>query len=241
MSWARVDDAWWSHRKVIGLDLEARGLWVSGLSYTCHQRSSHIPAAVVTMMGGNREIAGRLVEAGLWREDGDGWTFHDWDEYQSTSAKRAEAGRKGGEKSGEARRSKQIEANSEANEAPESKQAHPIPSQPIPTQSQPSPNGAGGRQANPLWDAVVAACGWQGERLTKSQQGKTAAAVKELRDIGATPDEVTRRAANYRNKYAGMDLTPNALAANWASLGTTAPPKPEPGKVASIGTGGIYL
>ena len=31
--WAKVDDGWWKHRKVVALSLPARGLWVTALSY----------------------------------------------------------------------------------------------------------------------------------------------------------------------------------------------------------------
>jgi hypothetical protein len=240
MSWARVDDAWWSHRKVIGLDLEARGLWVSGLSYACHQRDPVIPDAALVMMRGDTDVADRLVDAGLWDRDADGYRIHDWDDYQSTSAKRAEAGRKGGEKSGETRASKQTEAAVEAkvllHEAKKfasTKQAQPNPTQPDPTHVARSTE----RPRNVLWDALTEACGWEG-KLTKSQQGRVATAVKELAEIGASPDEVKRRAAHYKAKYPGMDVTPTALSANWASI---AQPPSGTGRVTTVGTGGVFF
>jgi hypothetical protein len=239
MSWARVDDAWWSHRKVIGLDLEARGLWVTGLSYASHQRDPHIPAVALPLMQATAPVADRLVSAGLWCADGDGYLIHDWDDYQSTSAKRAEAGRRGGEKSGEAR---SLKPEPEPNEAkvllPESKkfastkQAQPNPTQPDQTQ----PSSGQKRPRNELWDAIVESCGWNNQPLTKSQQGRTAAAVKELTEVGATPAEVKRRASHYRSKYPGMDVTPTALSANWASI---AHPPSGPG-IVGMGTGGVY-
>jgi hypothetical protein len=242
MSWARVDDAWWSHRKVIGLDLEARGLWVSGLSYACHQRDPSIPVQALMLMRGDATIADRLVDAGLWQRDENGYRIHDWDEYQSVSAKRAESGRKGGEKSGQVRTAKQNEATNEAKVLlPEAKpfastkQAQPNPTQPGPTQPDPEVIAVKERPRNDLWDAVIEACGWHGQ-LTKSQQGRTAAAVKELRDIGATPDQVKQRTIIYRLKYPKVDVTPNALAANWASLAT-----PPPGVYLDAGRGGVFF
>ena len=243
MTWARVDDAWWSHRKVIGLDLEARGLWVSGLSYACHQRDPVIPSAALMLMRGDDGVAERLVTAGLWSRDGDGSRIHDWDDYQSVSAKRAEAGRKGGERSGEARAPKQTEPANEANvllhesnQFASTKQAQPNPTQPDPTVAEPKGARPTGRPRNVLWDALTEACGWDG-KLTKSQQGRVAAAVKELSEIGASPDEIKRRAAIYRAKYPGMDVTPTAMAANWASIGQA----PSGGsKVVTLGTGGVY-
>jgi hypothetical protein len=91
------------------------------------------------------------------------------------------------------------------------------------------------RARNELWDAVIEACGWNGQ-LTKSQQGRTAAAVKELRDIGATPDQVRQRTTVYRLKYPNMDVTPTAIAANWASLAS-----PPAGVYPDAGRGGVFF
>lgn len=91
------------------------------------------------------------------------------------------------------------------------------------------------RPRNLLWDSVIEACGWNGQPLTKSQQGRTAAAVKELNEVNATPEQVKQRAANYRKKYPGMDVTPTALAANWASIAATG----NGGKFIA-GSGGVY-
>lgn len=144
--WARVDDAWWCHPKVMGLPLAPRGLWVSALSWSCAQRSSHVPAAFLTMVGGTEQDAAALVEAGLWVPSEGGWDVHDWAEYQSLSVseKRAQAGRRGGQRSGASRRSKS-EANGTKQgglPAETSKQTEatakqtpkqdPIPSQPNP-------------------------------------------------------------------------------------------------------------
>ena len=106
MSWARVDDGWWSHPKTMPLSLACRGLWITALSWSCQQRRDIVPDVFLAMAGGTQAEADELVCAGLWiREDG-GYRIHDWSVYQaqSISEKRAEAGRKGGVRSGEARR-----------------------------------------------------------------------------------------------------------------------------------------
>jgi hypothetical protein len=99
VSWAKVDDGWWSHPKVMGLDLSARGLWVTALSWSCAHRRDVVPESFVRMIVGASDVdANALVNAGLWHEVIGGWQIHDWDEYQqqTVSEKRAEAGRKGG-------------------------------------------------------------------------------------------------------------------------------------------------
>ena len=145
--WARVDDGWWCHPKVIGLDAAARGVWISALSWSCHQRKQIVPRALLPMLQGDENAAAELVAAGLWNATEDGWEIHGWAEYQdlSTAEKRAIAGSKGGRRSGEARRSKakqtpdltsgNVEANPKQAEASaEAGPSLPIPSPPSPSQ-----------------------------------------------------------------------------------------------------------
>ena len=151
MPWAKVGDEWWCHPKVLGLPLAPRGLWVSALSWSCAQRKDVVPAAFLALVGGTLEDVAPLVDAGLWVPVDGGWLIHDWAEYQqaTVSERRAEAGRKGGQRSGAARRErakqtdpvtpsdlheerskpKQTDLASEAND-----EAGPIPSLPNPSQ-----------------------------------------------------------------------------------------------------------
>lgn len=143
MPWAKVDDAWWSHPKVMGLSLAARGLWTTALSWSCAHRRDVVPETFVAMVGGSDDLAAELVAAGLWHSVIGGWQIHDWGEYQqqTVSEKRAEAGRKGGLSRGNASKA---EANDKQNAvACESKaeangQAG-SPSRPDPTQNTRAP------------------------------------------------------------------------------------------------------
>jgi hypothetical protein len=135
MPWAKVDDGWWCHPKVMGLSLAACGLWIKAVSWSCAQRRDTVPVAFLAMVGGSKDEANELASAGLWVESDAGWRIHDWSHYQdrSTSEKRAEAGRKGGIASGESRRSE--EPNRSKAEAKAEAGTHPIPSRPDPTPS----------------------------------------------------------------------------------------------------------
>lgn len=150
--WARVDDGWWCHPKVLGLGAAARGVWVSALSWSCHQRKPVVPRTLLPMLQGDEQTAAELVAAGLWISTEDGWEIHEWAEYQdlSTSEKRAIAGAKGGQRSGEARRSKAKQTpaltsgNVEANRSKGEANAEAGPSLPIPSPPSPSlPNESG--------------------------------------------------------------------------------------------------
>lgn len=137
MAWARVDDGWWCHPKVLALDLDARGLWISALSWSCQQKTHVIPAPVVAMCQGDSHVAGKLVDAGLWDDLGGGnYAVHDWEEYQSERAKKAAAGREGGKKSGETRRERSTDGASDEAETGASTEAGPT--RPGPTRPNPS-------------------------------------------------------------------------------------------------------
>jgi hypothetical protein len=147
MAWARVDDGWWCHPKVLPVSLAARGLWASALSWSCAQRSPVVPERFPVMLDAPDELVAELVDAGLWkaRPEG-GFEIHDWAYYQdlSTREKRQEAGRRGGVASGEARakqtrsKPKQTDTltsgNAEANRSKgqANAEAGPSPTQPNP-------------------------------------------------------------------------------------------------------------
>jgi hypothetical protein len=142
MAWARVDDGWWCHPKVMNLDLASKGLWITALSWSCAQRKDIVPDAFLRMISATNDEANALVRAGLWVALDDGYQIHDWAVYQdmSLSEKRAEAGRKGGIRSGEVRsQGKQTGSNDQ----PKAEAGtHPFPSLPIPTPTRAKPEPA---------------------------------------------------------------------------------------------------
>lgn len=170
MSWAKVDDGWWCHPKVMGLGKGGRSLWVSALSWSCAQRQATIPPRLLVMVGNDEDDAAELVAAGLWDAlSDDGWQIHDWSEYQeqSLSEKRAEAGSKGGKRSAATRaKGKQTpskpdlldEANGQAGPS------LPGPSRPVPSDTETSgksqseePPAADDAEAQPEQDPEQAA------------------------------------------------------------------------------------
>lgn len=73
------------------------------------------------------------------------------------------------------------------------------------------------RERNPLFDALARATGSDPGQLTKAAARSCAVALAEIRKAcpGLTPDEIQRRAANYRAHFRGAALTPPALAKHW--------------------------
>jgi hypothetical protein len=99
----------------------------------------------------------------------------------------------------------------------------PISELPLGQESSPSePEAPKRRRArtprDDVWDAVVQVSGLNPTEITKPQQGRIARAVADLVAVGATPDEIRRRASVYRGTFPGAALTPTALSSNWASL-----------------------
>lgn len=116
MSTFMVDMRFYAHVKAVRAGAAALGLWVLCGSHCSHMGTNGIVhRSIVKLFAGKRGIrlAKRLVEVGLWEPHPDGWAFHDWHDHQSSreersglSAVRAAAGRKGGQASGEIRRSR---------------------------------------------------------------------------------------------------------------------------------------
>lgn len=75
------------------------------------------------------------------------------------------------------------------------------------------------RPKDELFEVMVEACYHKHHsKLTKSERGRTNTALEELRSIGATPDDLRHAVQRYRTKYAGYDVTPQAITANWTAI-----------------------
>lgn len=86
--WFKVDDHLAFSPKALQAGNRAMGLWVRAGAWSCSQLTDgYIPDDMVTALGGNRQDTTRLIQAGLWDRETSGYRFHDWDEYQPSSAK----------------------------------------------------------------------------------------------------------------------------------------------------------
>ena len=111
MPWARIDDSFDDHPKVLWLlehddGAAAVGLWTLCLTWA-HRNTRKkgkvagrlplsLPRRYLGVLG--RDAAKLLVEAGLWEPAEDGWQVHDFDQYlptAETSEARSEAGKRG--------------------------------------------------------------------------------------------------------------------------------------------------
>lgn len=90
MVWFKIDDGFYDHPKVVGLDVAAVGLWALAGAYCArHLTDGTITDKQVRQIGGTRRQAEKLVAAGLWRSEGASpsarrYVFNDWREFQPT-------------------------------------------------------------------------------------------------------------------------------------------------------------
>ncbi|WP_343466372.1 hypothetical protein AAI421_14555 [Rhodococcus aetherivorans] len=101
MTWFKVDDGFYDHPKVLGLDMSAIGLWTMAGAYCArHLTDGVITDRQIRSIGGTRKQAEKLVTAGLWSADdappsARRYAFNDWRDFQPSrdevTAKREEA------------------------------------------------------------------------------------------------------------------------------------------------------
>lgn len=87
MAWFKVDDGFYSSPKVLSIQRSDRlavlGLWVvAGTWAAKHLTDGAIPSYMLEEFGANVSHGDILVTAGLWRQDGEDYVFHDWADYQ---------------------------------------------------------------------------------------------------------------------------------------------------------------
>jgi hypothetical protein len=157
MTWVKLDDGFPDHPKVVGLSDRAFRVHVRALCY-CGRFSpgiGRIPSSALRQLGATVAVAKELLSAALWEEVGDGgFQIHDFSEYhpKADHEAKAEAGRRGGIASGEARRSRVLPVGSSTDEAEclpnasclvePNRTPVPVPSRPVPSASYEASYGA---------------------------------------------------------------------------------------------------
>jgi hypothetical protein len=106
MTWFKVDDSFYDHPKVFDAPDCAVALWTRAGTWSARNLTEgFVPTGLPARLCDDHDTAVKeLVRRGLWKRANGGWRFHDWAEYQPSKeavedlrAKRAEAGRRGGQ------------------------------------------------------------------------------------------------------------------------------------------------
>ena len=242
--WFRLDGDFVEHPKVMDLSDRAFRLHVAGLCYATRNLTDGILAdravkVVCALTAATRKHVVELRDAGLWVALENGYEIKDYLDYNPDAEtlkelrdKRREAGRLGGIRSGESRRSKQQnteapgEAKDEASaEANASRFAGGGASNHIDKNKNLEPKTFAAaapprkpREPDLVWEAVLEVCGIEQASLTKSGRGAANTAVADIKAAGGTPADVRSRAVEFRRNWPGITLTPSALAKHWAGL-----------------------
>lgn len=162
MSWVRIDDQGPEHPKFLALGpsrVACTGLWLIALTYANrYLTDGFVPA--VALPTGTAALQKRLVSVGLWESVPGGFAIHDYLDYQPSRKVvedrrahlheiRSEAGRVGGIRSAQVRRSKANEANTKQFASKQTKQDRsPNPTQPPPIGREGLVEGVWGRGDN---------------------------------------------------------------------------------------------
>lgn len=206
MGWARIDDGFHDHPKLMGLSLEAVGLWTLTLTWARRHhragggRPGFVPKTVPARFAGNRgvKLAFLLESHGLWDETDGGWTIHDYDDYLSAADRtattedvrkaRSSAGKRGAEARWADSNSKAGASQDDGNLPLDSDGKPMPPSRPVPTQPPPS----------------VVEPHKRGHRLSENWR-PTPADIDWARDRGITDDAARRSTERFQNHW--LDAT----------------------------------
>ena len=143
MPWFRVDDGFYSSRKVTQIPRAERwpaiGLWTIAGTWSAKELTDgFVPDYQLEELGGRESDADKLVHVGLWVRVQGGYEFSNWGEYQPTKAeieaqreKEAERKRKWRESRESQRESRGTDAGQDAGHQRVS--GHPDPTRPDPT------------------------------------------------------------------------------------------------------------
>ena len=227
-TYAKVATDLAGHDKWLGLTLASRGLWISGLLYTkLHHTGGFIPISFIEHGLGctgplEQETISALIARHLWDIVPAGYQMHDWEAHQSEPPDYSEMGRRSAEK----RRAKYGSAQPE----PRSNGVRTAPTNaPEVTETEQNITGtnvpAKVARRDELFEAICEGCEVNWRELTPAGRGAANKAKSDLAAVGATPEEVRRRAAAWADYLPNARLTPSALAKHWGALGDVKPPQ----------------
>lgn len=148
MAWVYLDDHFPDHPKIVLAGGDAGWLWACGLAYVRrYATEGRIPKGQVPKLSDRKNparLAQRLVDVGLWLDEGEHYRYHDYGDWNKPQASRSEAGRK----AAQARWAKEANRNANASadasetqsEPPYEDDADPDASECPPPQPPPSPD-----------------------------------------------------------------------------------------------------
>lgn len=150
MGWAKLDDAYPHHPKLLEAGEAGLALDVCGICYVAkHETDGFIPEAALPLLGpvkNPKRAAAALVKVGRWERDEErkGWIVHDYLDYNPAAQDRENERRKARERMANARRNNG-RSSGEPRENFSGSSPNPDPAPPTDEETPPTPQQAGGR------------------------------------------------------------------------------------------------
>lgn len=199
MPWLRIDDHMADHPKVGRLSDAAFAGHVRGLCYCARYLTNgripkHVAARMFASAAALRELLsgkpnGPMDQRPLWYDRGTHYEVHDYLAWNPTRERAAEVAEQ------------KAEAGRRGGETTARRRKTKPADEP--------------RARDEVWDALALLLGEPTNDLARGRRNK---AAKLLRQSGATPGEIQRRAAEYQKRWT-TELTDMALASRWDDLG----------------------
>lgn len=214
---AWLDDRAWCHPKLVNLSDRAHRVYINSLAYASGMATKgRLTQAQQRLLGATPAIRRELLDARCWDDLGDDIAIHDWTDHNARRDARREADRE----RKRAARLKERPQDSPADSPKESPRERRQDRRALKevkevTERSTDVDLSDERPRDELWDALVAELG---EPATKNERGRRNAAVKQLREIATTSEEVRRRCRAYRRMWPDITLTDTALVSNWTTL-----------------------
>lgn len=203
MSWFKLDDKFHGNPKILMAGNAAVGLYVRCGTYCADQLTDgKVPKNLAKTYGNLSEIRA-LLKVGLWVETEDDYVMPDYLDFNPS--RQAVLGEREAAKVRMARkRSGDVRANTTRTNA----RTSDAPSRPVLKTYVRSEQDA-------VWNALADEFGQPNTSTEKTNRGRQ---VRELLEVGATPDEIQRRIKEHARRRLNWKLTANALIKHWTDL-----------------------
>lgn len=97
--WVKLSVDFLDDPKIVAVGVEGEALFIRGLAWAKKQDEPVIPKLMLPRLGFALSdpvaVAGRLVDVGLWSDDGDGFRVSAWDSWQTDRVRRTAASARG--------------------------------------------------------------------------------------------------------------------------------------------------
>jgi hypothetical protein len=208
VSWLRIDDGFAQNPKLEGWTAAQKWALIELFCYCArHKTDGYVPADLSLLPRAvTTGLLGLAESSGIIDRDAHGHlVIHDWSVYNPPDPTAADRMKRMRERNA----NRNGDRNKTRNETVSSRARDPVPS------PEASNDASAERKADELWEALREILG---EVATDTERGRRNRALKELRKIGATPDQVKARCRVYARMWPDITLTASALVANWSTL-----------------------